>query len=470
MFENIIEQGATLQLRDDIINRRIAPSMLFYGPPDSGKGSAALELSRVLSCEQDSRAAWKCSCLSCEKHRYLKSDDLLVLGNRRFTPEISACKSTFLRNAGNEGAKLLFYRSLRKLLIRFSPVLMEDDPKLPKISVLLQSLDEELSVFMSESHSGNADMLNKVCGSLTKDAFALAREGLGGIIPIAQIRRASYWCSLAPNGKRKILIIENAENMKDEGRNSLLKLLEEPPPSVNIILTSQRRETIMPTILSRLRPYRFLKRSENAEKEVIRRVFLDSADEKSFKSGASVVSAYLGSFSSGAAQHQEAFSPGQMESLAAWFIVSLARITLISIKERNENYSTALTAGHQGMKLPENIYSRAAYFLNALTEHYALIGQTADCEQCVKSGAVIKILLSKCDNFKDVSISCFLELCLDMINVVTRSLNDPEYIVYNDIFRKLTADAVNASDVLNINAAVVMENLFFKLKRALIRG
>ena len=49
MFDNIIEQGAVLQLQDDFHAHRLAPSMLFYGPPESGKGSAALELARVLS-------------------------------------------------------------------------------------------------------------------------------------------------------------------------------------------------------------------------------------------------------------------------------------------------------------------------------------------------------------------------------------------------------------------------------------
>ncbi|MCL2175342.1 MAG: DNA polymerase III, partial [Treponema sp.] len=76
MFENIIAQSAADQLGDDIDSGRIAPSMLFYGPSESGKGSSALELSRVLSCEED--AGWKCACASCERHRYLLHDDLLI--------------------------------------------------------------------------------------------------------------------------------------------------------------------------------------------------------------------------------------------------------------------------------------------------------------------------------------------------------------------------------------------------------
>ncbi|MDR0302605.1 MAG: DNA polymerase III, partial [Treponema sp.] len=137
MFENIIEQGAVLQLQEDILSGRLAPSMLFYGPSESGKGSAALELARILSCTAD--ASWKCKCSACESHRYLQHPDLLILGSRSFAAEIAASCSAFLRNPAAVGTKTLFIRSFRKLQIRFSPVLLEDDPKLSKLSSPLQS-------------------------------------------------------------------------------------------------------------------------------------------------------------------------------------------------------------------------------------------------------------------------------------------------------------------------------------------
>jgi len=200
VFENIIEQGAVFQLRDDLLSGKNAPSMLFFGASNTGKGSAALELARFFSCEEN--AAWKCSCPSCEQHRYLRHDDLLIFGPRSFIAEINACKSAFLRNPSSLSAKLLFFRSLRKLMIRFSPVLMEDEPKLSKINPVLQSLDDKLTEFWSTA-DGQESVLEKLCGSLVKDAVVLENEGIGSIIPVGQIRLASYWCRLAPNGKRK---------------------------------------------------------------------------------------------------------------------------------------------------------------------------------------------------------------------------------------------------------------------------
>jgi DNA polymerase-3 subunit gamma/tau len=451
VFENIIEQGAVSQLRDDILCGKNAPSMLFFGPFASGKGSTALELARVLSCVED--ASWKCSCPSCERHRYLQHDDLLMLGKRSFMSEISACCSVFLRNQNAVGAKLLFFRSLRKLQIRFSPVIMEDDPKFGKVSSVLQSLDEGLNEFLlTDTQTADGAVLEKLCRALVKDALTLESDGMGVIIPINHIRCASYWCRLAPNGKRKTLIIENAENMRDEARNSLLKLLEEPPSSVSIVFTAIRREAIMPTFLSRLRPYRFLKRSAEGEKEVLNRVFktqtdlesvrLRSAGRKSPEAGYSLIGVYFDSF---LPQNTEKLYP-----LAAWFVVSLARIATLSFRKSGV------------ADIPR--------FITSLGERYAPIAETLGLERSVKSADIVKTLLSQSGNFEDDSFSRFLKLCLDLAGSAAREAEEPQYISYNDIFRKYINETVTAVDVLNQSTTLALEALLHNLKTAVVRG
>jgi len=440
VFENIIEQGAVLQLKNDILGARSAPSMLFYGPPESGKGSAALELARVLSCIN--RGDWKCSCSSCERHRYLQHDDLLVLGPRSFQAEIAASHSAFLRNSGTLSAKLLFYRALRKLQIRFSPVLMEDDPKAGKIAVVLQSLDEGLSDFLQiNTQTFQKAALEKLCAALVKDSLALESEGQGGAIPIGRVRRACYWCRIAPNGKRKTLIIENAENMRDEARNSLLKLLEEPPDTVSIVLTAQRREAIMATILSRLRPYRFLKRSAESEKDVIRRVFQDTVNEKIAGSGGSILSAYLDSFLARGTE--------KMQPLAAWFIVSLARSIYVSVKK---------SAGAN------------TRFVHALGERYAQTAESLNLQRAENDAQVIKTVLLQSGNFEDDTFSRFLKLCLDLTGAFLREAGVPQYIAYNDIFKKHIGETITAVDILNQSTTIALEALFHNIKRDIIRG
>jgi len=438
MFDNIIGQKAVLQLSDDIQSGRCAPSMLFYGPGESGKGSAALELFRVLSCEGN--AAWKCPCYSCERYRYLLHEDILILGKRSFSTEIAASGAAFLRNISVLNAKIFFFRSIRKLQIRFSPVLLEDDSKLAKNKTVLQSLDEKLNeLWTLNADTCDKKYLEKLCASLIEDSLLLESENLSAKIPIGHIRSASSWCRLAPNGKRKILIIENADNMKEEAHNSLLKLLEEPPPAVNIVLTTQRREAIITTILSRLRQYRFFKRDIDGEKEVIRLVFRDTVSEQLADSKGSLVSAYLETF---AFQSSDKLYP-----LAAWFIVSLARLIAVSFKKNHG-------------KIPE--------YFNLLGEHYKQTAESVINERAFKSDIVIKKILEQSENFKGGSFSKFLKICLDMLSDVSRAADNPEYIVYNDMFKKFIREAVNAVEILNVREAAALEAMIYNLKSEIL--
>lgn len=52
-------------------------------------------------------------------------------------------------------------------------------------------------------------------------------------------------------GKKRVYIISEAEKMKEEAANSLLKILEEPPPFTCIILLASNPYLILPTIQSR---------------------------------------------------------------------------------------------------------------------------------------------------------------------------------------------------------------------------
>ena len=431
MFENIIEQGAVQQLRDDILNRRCAPSMLFFGPLHCAKGSSALELSRALSCETD--ASWKCSCSSCERHRYLQHDDLLVMGPRSFSAEIAAFQGAFLQNPESLSVKLLFYRSLRKLQLRFSPVLVEDDPKIKKVAVVLQSFDEKLNELLANAQNFDEASRTKLCNSLVKDALALENDGLSGIITIASIRNVSSWCRLAPVGKRKMLIIENAENMRDEGRNSLLKLLEEPPSNVSIVLTARRREAIIPTILSRLRQYRFMKRSAESQKEVLRRIF---------QAEGSSINVYLDSFLVRSAE--------KLQVLAALFLVSLVSAASLSLKKKG-----------QGQMPP---------IFTAIEMRYAPLAESTGLKHSADGSAVIKSIVLQSGNFENDSFSRFLKICLDMMSELFRLASQPQNNVYNDMFKKYINEAVTAVDVLNINAAITLEGLFYKLKGDLTSG
>lgn len=291
MFENVLGQPAVQQLAADLLGGSLPASILFEGPPSSGKGTAALELGRALSC-LNSRAPWNCTCSECVKHRQLQHPDLLILGSRTFSAEIAAASDAYLREP-ESAAKMLFFRSVRKLLHRFNTQLWEgEEARLAKLAPLIIQSNELLEELGPDQVA--KEEREKLTAALVKNAFQLEREGISDTIPIFQIRRAAYWARLAPSGKRKLLIIENADRMQDAARNALLKILEEPPETTQIVLITAKKSALLPTIRSRLRPYAFEQRPQETELDVIRRVFRDRMVNESGKGP--IIQTYLESF------------------------------------------------------------------------------------------------------------------------------------------------------------------------------
>ena len=58
-----------------------------------------------------------------------------------------------------------------------------------------------------------------------------------------------------------------------------MKILEEPPPDTYFILLATRRDTIIPTLISRLRAIAFSQRKEETAKEILRRVYREESEE-----------------------------------------------------------------------------------------------------------------------------------------------------------------------------------------------
>jgi DNA polymerase-3 subunit delta' len=71
-------------------------------------------------------------------------------------------------------------------------------------------------------------------------------------ISINDIKEIERSASLFPyEGIYKVFIINGAENMSREASNSLLKILEEPPPQVIFALTTTDEAQLLPTVISR---------------------------------------------------------------------------------------------------------------------------------------------------------------------------------------------------------------------------
>ena len=83
-------------------------------------------------------------------------------------------------------------------------------------------------------------------------------EPKGNSIKIAQIRELQSDIIVKPHNKYKIYVINYSEKMTVEAQNALLKTLEEPPEYAIIILITNNKESLLPTIRSRCEIIKFL--------------------------------------------------------------------------------------------------------------------------------------------------------------------------------------------------------------------
>ncbi len=123
-------------------------------------------------------------------------------------------------------------------------------------------------VFSGPKNLAEKDIIEHV-QKISKNPYLSAAYLSNSEILIDQIRELKKLASFKRyNAKTKVFIISEAEKMRMEAANSLLKLLEEPPESLTLILTTSRLDQVLPTISSRCQMIKFspLSRDEIKEK------------------------------------------------------------------------------------------------------------------------------------------------------------------------------------------------------------
>ncbi len=83
------------------------------------------------------------------------------------------------------------------------------------------------------------------------------KRRLKTVITVDEVRRLAGFLHLsAPDGGRRAVIVDPADEMNTAAANALLKMLEEPPPGVTFLLVSHQPSRLLPTIRSRCRELR----------------------------------------------------------------------------------------------------------------------------------------------------------------------------------------------------------------------
>jgi DNA polymerase-3 subunit delta' len=82
--------------------------------------------------------------------------------------------------------------------------------------------------------------------------------GDSGAIKVDQVREAIDRSAYRPfEGRRRLVVIDQADALLSEAQNALLKTLEEPPPASVFVLITSRPDLLLPTVRSRCQRLRF---------------------------------------------------------------------------------------------------------------------------------------------------------------------------------------------------------------------
>ncbi|MEN3189976.1 MAG: DNA polymerase III subunit delta' C-terminal domain-containing protein [Atribacterota bacterium] len=164
---------------------------------------------------------------------------------------------SFKNIIGQEKAINILLKSLKEEKIFPSYIFMGDDGVGKKSTAVefakaINCLNLSSDFEVCESCS-SCNKINKLCSPDLKII-----EPIKGSIRIEQIRELRREVNLKPfENRKKIYIIDQAEEMTLEASNCLLKTIEEPPDYAIIILICTNLDSILPTIVSRCQLIKF---------------------------------------------------------------------------------------------------------------------------------------------------------------------------------------------------------------------
>lgn len=243
---------AVRMLEHELAGDRLPQTLLFYGPEGCGKFLTALELVKLLNCQdnQPLGSRGSCSCPSCTAVQNLASRNIFFISKAPLTRIFELWKESGFTEKHLPALRF----DLKRVLLSIS-----DEGR---FSREYEALQEFVRI-----QNGVEERFDEILETVLSMSTAME----GSIIGIDSIREVQRFLSLkSGEGEHRCVIIDAAEHMNVEASNCFLKISEDTPAGAVIILIATRRESIQETIRSRCRAYRFLPLSEELSTEIVR--------------------------------------------------------------------------------------------------------------------------------------------------------------------------------------------------------
>ena len=148
------------------------------------------------------------------------------------------------------------------------------------VAVALAQVQNCLAVTEPPSFAVDACGVCSACRRIARRSFAdflFVEPGENGSIAVDQIRHVVGQVAYRPfEGRRRVVVIVDADRLLSAAQNALLKTLEEPPESLQFVLVTSRPDILLPTVRSRTQRLGFGQLTVSEVVDVVSRQGLDS--------------------------------------------------------------------------------------------------------------------------------------------------------------------------------------------------